>query len=229
LKANEVIQCLKDRFCSPDWLFATELGLIPGFISGRRADAVALNCLCSGEWGLSFLGLEVKVSRQDLLNELKNPKKRQETYVGTDAIFICAPKGICDKKELPDDLGLIECGIGKAGTWTRLKKKPKDLKLPMEAVKVRKPHPEFKYMTETLELDKIPPIDRAVVAAFVRAFDPSRINQHQLFENIRLKRLNDEFKSKLKYAKNEAHEEFRTYCYKKGIGLHSGQRETFVI
>jgi hypothetical protein len=187
---------------------------------------VALNCLCSGEWGLAFLGFEVKVSRGDLLQELKDPKKRQETYVGVDALFFATPRKLCDPKELPDDVGLIECAVDNGQAWTRIKKRPKDLRLPMEYCETRKNHPEFGWPMIVKDLTVIPPIQREVSAAFIRAFDPSRINSDQVFKVAALQHQNQELRSKLRMAKYEAHQEFREFCYKRGVNAWSMMRDT---
>ncbi len=222
--AKEVLKCLQERFCPPEWLFASEITL--GIGVGRRADAVALNCVCWGEFGMSFIGFEIKVSRGDLLQELKDPKKREETYYGTDALFLVTPRKLCDVRELPDDVGLIECAVNGDKTWTRIKKRPKEKKLPMAYCEKYTDHPYYgKILTKDFTV--IPPIKREVATAFIRSFNPSRINKGQIFKNIELERQNQELKSKLRNIKWEVREDFVKHCSKNGVSGWNMLRETF--
>lgn len=165
--AADVVRCLNNRFAAPEWAFAVELSLIPGFIRGRRADAVALNCWSSGKWGLSFLGFEIKVSRGDFLHELKHPHKRRETYPDVDGIFFATPKGLVLKSEVPADCGLIECWANDGADMTRIQKYPEGFKTAMDHM----------FSDATVNLHMAPPISRAVSVAMIRGFDPDRINQ----------------------------------------------------
>lgn len=179
MKAQDVINCLNARFAAPEWVFLSELSMVPGFIRNRRADAIALNCWTSGKWGLSFLGFEVKVSHGDFLHELKHPKKRLESYPDVDGIFFAVPKGLVQLHEVPADCGLIECWMteetadllgGPASPpqpMTKIKKYPDGFKTAMD-------HME---KNASANLHLAPAISRAVAVAVIRAFDPDRINQ----------------------------------------------------
>lgn len=207
MKAEDVLRCLRNRFTAPEWAFAAELSLVPGFIRGRRADAVALNCWSSGKWGLSFLGLEIKVSRGDFLHELKHPKKRAETYPDVDGIFFATPKGLVAKAEIPADCGLIECwtkdeaqptlpGVKASVStiyYTRIQKYPDGFKTAMD-------HMEW---NATLNLHKAPRLSRAVAVAVIRGFDPDRINDDAVRDSHNLKYQIKELKGDLRYAKSQ--------------------------
>lgn len=172
MTAQDVLACLNQRFAAPEWAFASELSLIPGFIRGRRADAVALNCWASGKWALAFLGLEIKISRSDFLHELKNPHKRRETYVDVDGVFFATPKGLVKKEEVPADCGLIECWTkttdGQTTYSTRVQKYPEGFRLPMDLM----------LGNASVNLDKAPALSRAVAVSMIRGFDPDRINEN---------------------------------------------------
>lgn len=200
LKAEDVLRCLRNRFAAPEWAFAEELSLIPGFIRGRRADAVAINCWTSGKWGLAFLGLEVKVSRSDFLHELKQPQKRLETYPDVDGIFFATPKHLVKKEEVPDDCGLIECWTKKTNDTTvystRIQKYPKDWRSPMERMS----------WNATQNLHEVPTLSRAVAVAVIRGFDPDRINRDSYQDAQRLGYELREARTDIKWMKRRLEE-----------------------
>lgn len=72
----------------------------------RFADAVAI-----GLWpshGHAIEGIEIKVSRSDLLNELKNPEKSQPVYQYCNRWWLACPKGMAIIDEIPQSWGLME-------------------------------------------------------------------------------------------------------------------------
>ena len=72
----------------------------------RFADAVAI-----GLWpshGHEIEGIEIKISRGDWLNELKQPEKSQEVYQYCNRWWLAAPKGMVEVDELPQTWGLLE-------------------------------------------------------------------------------------------------------------------------
>lgn len=185
MTSKEVLACLAARYCSPEWVWAQEISLSPGFILGRRADAVAMNCYNGDPWGQAVIGFEVKVGRGDFLAELKEPKKRQETYAGCDALFLAVPKGLVNVKEVPPDMGVIECwttsipgGDGKLTVvyQTRIKRQPPDLdKMPVPKAMVWQEKSGYRY--RQLDLDQIKPMRRSLAVSLIRAQDPDRIDQ----------------------------------------------------
>ncbi len=194
--ALDVLRCLRARYAAPEWAFASELSLIPGFIRGRRADAVALNCWSSGKWGLTFLGFEIKVSRGDFLAELKDPKKRLETYPDVDGVFFATPKGLVAKAEVPADCGLIECWTKGDADFTRIQKYPDGFKTAMDHMS----------HNASLNLHMAPPISRAVSVAVIRAFDPDRIDEDARRDATNLKYEVKRLKQSLKYRELEIKE-----------------------
>lgn len=68
---------------------------------------------------------EVKVNRQDFLEEVANPGKRMPAMSLSNELYFAAPGGLIQPEEVPEDCGLIECYNVKrngmsAGTITRI-------------------------------------------------------------------------------------------------------------
>jgi hypothetical protein len=97
---------LEKRYCAPEWCLMHEVANGTGFSGKRYADCVAMNLFPSR--GLAIHGLEIKVSRSDLTNELKNPDKADEIAQYCDLWYVVVPKGLADGLELPLPWGLIE-------------------------------------------------------------------------------------------------------------------------
>ncbi|MCH9637780.1 MAG: hypothetical protein K0U16_07550 [Gammaproteobacteria bacterium] len=102
----QVLDALRNRFPPPEW------ALFPGVSNGtgrnadRWADAVAMNLWPSR--GLEILGFEVKVSRGDMLRELKKPQKAEVVARHCDKWFIAVgSKSIVKPEELPRSWGLL--------------------------------------------------------------------------------------------------------------------------
>jgi len=105
---NEILELLKKRHPSDAWAFFVHVRNGTGF--ARRQDRTA-DALAMGLWpsrGLDLHGFEVKCSRQDWLNELKNPAK-------ADAVakychywwLVVADETIVQPGELPSAWGLM--------------------------------------------------------------------------------------------------------------------------
>lgn len=215
MKARDVLDCLATRFCTPEWVFTEELSLVPGFIRNRRADAVAMNCFNGKPWGQSVVGFEVKVSRADFLAELKEPKKRLETYDGCDALFLAVPKGLVKPEEVPLDMGIIECWTkevpptqhSEASTayYTKIKRQPPDMdKLPVPAAMTWQEKQGWRY--QELDLSKLKPMNRSTAVAIIRAFDPERLNTEALNKTGRLEWEARQRKNNARYLKNRLDE-----------------------
>lgn len=156
MTAAEVQACLKARHPQPEWIFATEFSIDPGFAKRqRRIDGLAFNCYPSK--GHLLVGYEVKVSRSDFLHELKQPEKRQRAVAYTDEFYFAVPLGLVHPSEVPDDCGLVECWMLDGRAMSRR----------------RKPAPAFRRhrLNEMAESQK----PRSFIAAVVRQFDPERL------------------------------------------------------
>lgn len=73
-------------------------------MSGSRLDAFVLNCWPSG--GYTSIAYEIKVSRQDFLNEIKAPTKRRFALLISNSFYFVAPVGLLLEAEIP-----VECGL----------------------------------------------------------------------------------------------------------------------
>lgn len=106
----EVAKVLHIRYCSPEWAFLTQVRNQTGFSRDvRTADAIAMNLYPSR--GMEINGFEIKVSRNDWLNELKNPEKSAELQQFCHKWWVVVPdRNFIKEGELPITWGLIEVG-----------------------------------------------------------------------------------------------------------------------
>lgn len=106
LKSEDVRALLRRRYAAPEWALIEEVRNGTGYTKETRyADAIAMSVWPSR--GLDIHGFEIKVSKQDWKNELRNPKKSAAIQKYCDRWWIVAPKGIVDPSELPPTWGLI--------------------------------------------------------------------------------------------------------------------------
>lgn len=102
---------------APEWLVLTEVALAGvknnGDATMRFVDAMAVR-LFTGR-GLELHAFEVKVSRGDWANELKQPAKRAAAMEASTHFWIAAPVGLVRVEEVPIDCGLVEFGKGPRG------------------------------------------------------------------------------------------------------------------
>lgn len=110
--SGDIRAALVDRFPTSSHALMFEVGNGTGHKTSRHADAVVM-----GLWpsrGLEVEGVEIKVSRQDWLNELKQPEKAEAVAQYCDRWWIAAPAGMVKPDELPASWGLLELPEGKA-------------------------------------------------------------------------------------------------------------------
>lgn len=107
-----VEKCLHAR--SLEWIFLRELRVGTGFqrSAAQRLDAFALNCLAHNS--MKRICYEVKTSRADFLNEIKQPLKRRIGLRYSNEFYFVTPVGLLKSSEVP-----IECGLVEAGVFTR--------------------------------------------------------------------------------------------------------------
>lgn len=106
ITSSTIRVALEKRYAAPEWCLMHEVANGTGSAIRRYADCIAMNLFPSR--GLSIHGLEIKVSRRDLINELKTPHKADEIAQYCDYWFVVCPKGMADGLELPMSWGLIE-------------------------------------------------------------------------------------------------------------------------
>lgn len=108
--SGHIRAALRERYPTQSSAIMFEVGNGTGHKTSRHADAVVM-----GLWpsrGLEVEGFEIKVSRQDWLNELKNPAKAEAVAQYCDRWWIAAPAGIVKPDELPSGWGLLELPEG---------------------------------------------------------------------------------------------------------------------
>ena len=100
IKAKDIRDVLRKRFDGRyGWIFLEEVGL--GY---SRIDAIAFNC-----WGKNEKkAFEIKVSRTDFLQELREPSKREQVIQYVNKYYFVMPRGIASKSEIPKGCGYIE-------------------------------------------------------------------------------------------------------------------------
>jgi hypothetical protein len=103
---HDVRVALRLRYPQPAWATFEEVGSGVGFGNLRHIDLLAI-----GTWpsrGHEVIGVEIKVSRQDFLRELKNPAKAEPIQKYCDRWYIAAGSAdIVKKDELPSTWGLL--------------------------------------------------------------------------------------------------------------------------
>lgn len=112
ITAKDMEKHLADRYCdSRQWFFLTQVRSSTGSAS-RVADAMAFNMY--GSTGYEILGFEIKVSRSDFLNELKDMSKSDEIMSYCDKWYLVVPDAsIVKEGELPKNWGLLVLKDGK--------------------------------------------------------------------------------------------------------------------
>lgn len=114
MTANEVIECLKVRFGGEAFAFLEQVADGTGARKHRWADAVAMSVWPSR--GFDIHGIEVKVSRYDFLNELKNPEKSAAVQQYCNRWWIATPDTaiVMERGEIPPTWGWMVTN-GKGG------------------------------------------------------------------------------------------------------------------
>jgi hypothetical protein len=104
INSKTILESLRNIHPESEWLFAGEVGLL-GFQNQQRIDAFAV-ALWPSKKAIRH-SYEIKVSRQDFLNEIKNPQKRQFALDNSEQFWFAIADGIADKSEIPDEAGLL--------------------------------------------------------------------------------------------------------------------------
>lgn len=104
--ASHVRALLARRYTAPEWALFFEVSNSTGAGSRRYADAVAMNLYPSR--GLSVYGFEIKVSKADFKNEVRNPDKSVEVQKFCDRWYIVAPEEAIDESLLPPTWGWLQ-------------------------------------------------------------------------------------------------------------------------
>jgi hypothetical protein len=106
-----------------EWLFLRELRVGTGHRNqaAQRLDAFALNCL--PHLAMKRVCYEVKTSRADFLNEMKQPLKRRIGMRYSNEFYFVTPGGLVQPSEVPVECGLVEAGDATLEQWRVLIKR----------------------------------------------------------------------------------------------------------
>ena len=125
--ADNVVAALRQYFSPPAWAMFTNVSNATGYRADRWADALAVSLWPSR--GLHLHGVEIKVSRSDLLRELKDPKKAESIADHCDFWWIAvSDASIAKVDELPAPWGLLVPKKNGGSFTMRIAKQAKQLK-----------------------------------------------------------------------------------------------------
>lgn len=134
LSAGEMGRRLRKKYHGADFELCFEVRNDAGFNADRSCDALGI-----GLWpsrGCHIYGFEIKVSRSDWLNELKNAAKAEAFVPYCDYWFVVAgARDIVRKEELP--VGSIEAG----GGWGLIVPRGDGLEIIVDAARREDPKP----------------------------------------------------------------------------------------
>ncbi len=213
MNAKEVKACLQTRHQVPEWCWAEEFSLEPGYYGeGRRIDALAFNNYPSR--GHKIVSYEVKISRADFLAELKEPEKRKSAVALVDEFYFACPKGLVKASEIPEECGLIECDVTESGLYSRLRVKSKNWV-------------QWDTYPNKVKITRLLP--KWFMASVIRQFDPARINLGHRSDAFRYRVEAEKLRASMRDAKREVHREFSKYCYKHGVSSYSAVKDSFCV
>ncbi len=125
--SNDILDALKEKYRklseggyqnAPRWVYFSELQNYR--FASRRVDFWAMACWPSENY--KRIAYEIKVTRADFLNELKDPTKRDFAMEISNQFFFITPPDLIKENELPEGCGLIE--LSKKGNLTTRIKAP---------------------------------------------------------------------------------------------------------
>ena len=108
ITSTDIISGLKVRYKQPIWVTFPEMRCGTGYgkRSEQRIDLWAINT--QPHQGCPRLAFEIKVDRQDFLNELKDPLKRRGALLLSNQFFFVTPRDLVKPGEIPLECGLLE-------------------------------------------------------------------------------------------------------------------------
>ena len=111
ITTDDIHDALMARYTEPEWYLGFEVANSCGSEVVRHADAVAICPYPSRAF--ETVGFEIKVSRSDLMRELKDPKKCEAMYSFVNEWFLVVPKGLTKDMDIPIRWGILEYIDGK--------------------------------------------------------------------------------------------------------------------
>lgn len=121
--AQRIEALLAKRYAAPEYAFLRQVNEGTGANAGRRVDAIAMSLWPSR--GLDLHGFEIKVSRQDLRVELKQPEKADAVHRYCNFWWlVVAPGVIVQFDTIPRTWGVLEAR-DEGSTLTIVKEAPR--------------------------------------------------------------------------------------------------------
>jgi len=185
----EVIEKLKQRFPPPEYVLLPQVRNSTGFNRTiRTADALVISTYPSR--GIYLYGFEVKSSRSDWLNELKNPAKADEIAQYCHWWYVVTgEKDIVKPDELPPNWGLLE----PRGESLAVKLQPK----PLEPIPL-----SLKFLAAVLRKAKEVVTDEAIIQQRInKAVEEAIKNNNQYMKN-ELERTENRYKDLVNHIKD---------------------------
>lgn len=107
MDANVLLRALQQRY-EKHYAFFPELRIGTGYgkDAEQRLDAWAIAMYPS--LNLERITFEIKTSRQDFLNEIKNPIKRRIGLLLSNKFYFVTPEKLVKREEIPLECGLLE-------------------------------------------------------------------------------------------------------------------------
>ena len=108
IDSNDIRNIIEKKYKPPAYLTLFEVRSVTGFsIRERYADVIVFSMWPSN--GLTITGIEIKVTRQDLLHEIKRPEKSRAIKRFCDYWWLCTPLTLrTDGLEIPEDWGVMK-------------------------------------------------------------------------------------------------------------------------
>jgi hypothetical protein len=151
---GHIQRLLAQKFCAPQWAYFSFVPDTTGY-GTRIADGVAMNLYPSNQ--LTLTCFEIKVSRSDLMAELKDITKSECIGKYCDYFTLVIPKGIVLPEELPVHWGILTVD----GESMRHSRKP-------------------------TKQENVAPLDRGFVASLLRRASASSV-ESQMAESLKVK------------------------------------------
>jgi len=106
--ADSIVAALYEHYKRGDWIAFDELRIGTGYgkDAEQRIDFWAMEAIPSKRF--RRVAYEIKVSRADLLAELRQPRKRARALLFSNEFYFITPPGLMHAGELPPECGLAE-------------------------------------------------------------------------------------------------------------------------
>ncbi len=150
----DVRAALRLRFAAPQYAALEEVGNATGFRTNRHIDVLVMSLWPSR--GLELMGVEIKVSRGDLVRELKNPNKAEVIQNYCDRWWLAVSDAkLVQPGDLPPTWGLLALQGKKMRCLVEAPalQEPKQLDRPLLAAILRRAHEAERRLVEAAKVE----------------------------------------------------------------------------